>query len=183
VRVRCSVYVATSVDGYIAGPDGAIDWLARPEYRPEHLEGLSYEAFIATVDGLVMGRHTFETVQGFTPWPYEGVPVTVLTGKPLSVPPTLADRVAVDGGEPADVVRRLADKGHRQLYVDGGITIQRFLAAGLVDSIIITQIPILLGAGIPLFGPTCPETPLSLTDTAVSKNGMVQFAYRVHPKK
>lgn len=179
MTIRCSVYIAASVDGFIAGPDGEIDWLHRPEYSAAAMKGLSYETFIATVDALVMGRNSYEKVLTFGGWPYAETPVVVLSSRGVEIPPEAQGKVRVMAGAPQEIVDRLAAEGMRHLYIDGGVTIQRFLQARLIDEITITRIPILLGAGIPLFGLTGPEQRLRLIDAAASDNGFVQERYQV----
>ncbi|EPQ1331019.1 dihydrofolate reductase [Serratia ureilytica] len=174
--MKCSVYIATSVDGFIAGPDGDIDWLLRPEYAVSLLNGLSFEAFIADIDALVMGRHTYEKVRAFPEWPYGELPVVVLSTQPA---PHGAEPVRWMSGEPASVVARLAEAGCRHLYIDGGQTVQRFLQAGLIDELTITRVPLLLGGGIPLFGVDAPEQRLRLLAVTQSDNGFVQERYAV----
>lgn len=174
--MKCSVYIATSVDGFIAGPDGDIDWLLRPEYAVSLLNGLSFEAFIADIDALVMGRHTYEKVRAFPEWPYGELPVVVLSTQPA---PHGAEPVRWMSGEPASVVAQLAESGCRHLYIDGGQTVQRFLQAGLIDELTITRVPLLLGGGIPLFGADGPEQRLRLLAVTQSDNGFVQERYAV----
>ena len=174
--MKCSVYIATSVDGFIAGPDGDIDWLLRPEYAVSLLNGLSFEAFIADIDALVMGRHTYEKVRAFPEWPYGELPVVVLSTQPA---PHGAEPVRWMSGEPAGIVARLAGAGCRHLYIDGGQTVQRFLQAGLIDELTITRVPLLLGGGIPLFGVDAPEQRLRLLAVTQSDNGFVQERYAV----
>ena len=179
MTVKCSVFIAASVDGFIAGPQGELDWLIRPEYAPEKIEGLSYAEFIATVDALVMGRNTFETVMTFEPWPYESTPVIVLTHRILEMPEALQGKVRVLSGSPEEIVARLGAEGKRHLYIDGGKTIQQFLRAGLIDELTITRIPILLGAGIPLFDGSYLLHSLRLIASVASENGVVQDRYQV----
>ncbi|MCC5905088.1 MAG: dihydrofolate reductase [Balneolaceae bacterium] len=179
IKTKCSVYIAASLDGFIARPDGDIEWLHNPDYGPMGNDGLSYEQFISGIDALVMGRNTFEKVLEFDPWPYVSTPVAVLTSRPLEIPGKLEQKVIPVSGEPEKVVQELAGKGFRNLYIDGGLTIQQFLEAGLIDKITITQIPVLLGDGIPLFGKMDNETQLSLIDTTAYKNGFVQFRYEI----
>lgn len=182
--IKCSVYIATSVDGFIARPDGAIDWLERPEYAASKLNGLQYGAFIATVDTIVMGRNTFEKVLSFDHWPYEGTPVVVLSGQNLHIPDHLAGKSSASSGAPEQIVSRLAAEGKKHLYIDGGKTIQRFLEARQIHEITITRIPILLGSGIPLFGSTGIEQSLKLIAATASENGFVQERYALlhHPE-
>ena len=179
MSVKCSVYVATSVDGFIAKPNGDIEWLHQPEYSGSAMEGLSYDDFIATVDALVMGRNTFEKVLSFGSWPYEGTPVIVLSSSKLDIPEHLKGQVRVESGDPVDLAAMLGSEGKQHLYIDGGVTIQRFLQAGLIHEITITRIPILLGAGISLFDAFAIEVPLRLVAATSSDNGFVQVRYEV----
>lgn len=176
-RPKFSVYIAASLDGFIARRDGDIAWLTEAP-TPEG-EDFGYGAFIATVDVLVMGRHTFEKVLTFPKWPYSVARVVVLASRPLAVPPALAGVVEVVSLAPAALAERLAHERVAHVYVDGGVTIQRFLAADLVDELTLTQIPILLGAGIPLFGPLPRDVRLDHRDTRAYANGFVQSRYRV----
>jgi dihydrofolate reductase len=171
--VKASVFIATSLDGFIARADGSIDWLPTTGVE-EH----GYDAFIATVDALVMGRKTYETVLAFDSWPYGDKPVFVLSTKPLATAPP---GVAVEhmSGPPAEIVSQLAARGVRHIYVDGGITIQRFLQAGLIQRLIITRIPVLLGSGIPLFGPLPHDIVLRHVGTRQYASGLVQSEYVV----
>ena len=179
MNINCSVYIAASLDGFIAGPNGEIDWLQRPEYIGSEIKGLRYTDFIKTVDVLVMGRKTFETVLNFGNWPYKDLPVIVLSQKGTVVPEELQGTVRLDSGPPKHIVSRLAAEGNRHLYIDGGATIRRFLEARLINKITITLIPILLGKGIPLFDTLNFEQPLRLLQTAQSENGFVQVRYEV----
>jgi dihydrofolate reductase len=179
MKIKCSVYIATSVDGFIAKPGGDIDWLVRPEFAEEKIKGLSYKAFISTIDALVMGRNTYEKALSFTAWPYEGTEVVVLTSKGTIIPDHLRGKVRIESGPPEQIVSTLASEGKGHLYIDGGITIQRFLKARLINDITITRIPILLGEGIPLFGTIGVEQPLRLIDAVASDNGVIQVRYEV----
>lgn len=177
--IKCSVFIATSVDGYIAGPKGDISWLENPDYASTKPPGLSYDDFISTVDGIVMGRNTFEKVLTFGSWPYEKTPVFVLTSRKLKIPDHLNGKVYIESGPPTEVAERLARKSKKHLYIDGGVTIQRFLNSGLIDELTITIIPVLLGEGIPLFSKSIPNQ-LRLMDTKSASNGFVQIRYRVN---
>ena len=169
-----STFVGTSVDGFIARANGDLDWLP-PGGNP------SYDAFMATVDALAMGRHTFEKVSTFDAWPYGGKPVFVLSTRPLerSAPPGAV--VERESGTPTEVVSRLAARGVRHLYVDGGITIQRFLQAGLVQRLIVTRVPVLIGDGIPLLSPLQRDIALRHVETVQHAYGLVQSEYAVIP--
>jgi dihydrofolate reductase len=164
-----SVFIATSLDGYIARPDGGLDWLGVVERRGEDY---GYAAFAATYDVLVMGRRTYDTVLGFDAWPYLGKRVIVMTHRPLV---SRHGEEAFDGSAEA-LVHRLAAEHARRLYIDGGVVIRQFLAAGLVDDLTISIIPIVLGAGIPLFGGT--EHGLTLEGVERFESGLVQLRYR-----
>ena len=177
--MKCSVYIATSTDGFIAKPDGDIEWLLRSEYDDAGKIGLVYDEFISTVDAIVMGRHSFEKVLTFDEWYYEGTEVIVLTTRDVTVPENLSGKVRVESGTPQEIVAKLANEGKEHLYIDGGITIQRFLEAGLIHELTITVIPILLGSGIPLFGHGKREQPLELMEVFTSDKGSVQKRYRI----
>ena len=144
------VFIARSLDGYIAGKAGELDWL---ELVPNPTgDDLGYAALMAEVDAIVMGRHTFETVWGFGgEWPYTK-PVFVLSLSLQSLPPDVAEKVQLVGGTPAAGLARVHGQAYHRLYSGGGRTIQAFLREDLIDELRITTIPILLGGGFPLFG-------------------------------
>lgn len=171
--MRASVFIATSVDGFIARPDGELDWLPHGGGE-EH----GYEAFMASVDALIIGRKTFETVLAFDEWPYGGKPVFVLSTRALAPAPAgaVVERM---WGPPAEIVSQLTARGVQHAYVDGGITIQRFLQAGLIQRLIITRVPVLLGEGIPLFGATGRDIGLAHQGTRQFASGLVQSEYTV----
>ena len=172
--MRTSVFVGTSLDGFIARPNGAFDFLHGSGGNEPH----GYEEFFATVDALVIGRKTFETVLTFETWPYGGKPVFVLSTRPLA--PTPPDAV-VEGmsGPPAEIVATLTAHNFKHVYVDGGVTIQRFLQAGLIDRLIIARVPVLIGTGIPLFGALERDIALRHVATRVYASGLVQSEYAV----
>lgn len=178
--MRASVFIATSLDGYIARPDGALDWLpgADGSALPEDH---GYDAFFASVDVVVLGRGSFEAVRAFSPWPYGDKPVRVLAHGALELPAALRATVAVRRGTPAEIVEGLAREGFGHAYVDGGRTIQDFLRAGLVQKLTLTRVPVLLGAGIPLFGALPHDVPLLHVRTRAFANGLVQSEYEVAP--
>lgn len=168
------VYIATSLDGFIATRDGGLDWLDEiPNPEPNDY---GYAEFIAGIDAIVMGRHTFETVAAFGIWPYT-VPVIVLSSTLSTVPQELAGKAEIISQDPPELVRRLNEQGYRNLYIDGGKTIQRFLKADLIDEIVITWVPVLLGEGIPLFGQLTKRRKLSHRATETFGNGLVQSHY------
>ena len=176
--MQLSVFVGTSLDGFIARENGALDWLQEPEAKGPPPD-FGYQAFFASVDALVMGRGTYEVVRGFPQWPYGSKPVIVLSSRPVTIPAELSQSVEHMSGTPENIVSGLATRGWRHLYVDGGKTIQAFLAAGLVDRVIISRLPILLGSGIPLFGPLPGDVRLEHVRTQTYPGGMVQTEYLV----
>lgn len=137
------IYIATSLDGYIADKDGGLDWLH--ENPPTEGDDCGFGEFIARVDAIVMGRKTYETVLSFGQWPYT-IPVFVLSNT-LKI----ADKAEIISGSPSDIIKTLDNKGYKNLYIDGGKTIQSFLKEDLIDEMIITVIPKILGEGVPLF--------------------------------
>lgn len=174
------IFVGTSLDGFIARRDGGLDFLDVPDAQPDPASGdHGYQAFVDSVDALVMGRHTYEKVLTFGSWPYGAKPVVVLSRRGVEIAPALRDRVTQMAGSPAEVAEALASRGLRELYVDGGVTAQGFLRAGLVDRIIVTRVPVLIGDGIPLFGELPADLRLVHQRTQVFGNGYVQSEYRV----
>jgi dihydrofolate reductase len=171
--MRCSVFIATSIDGFIARTDGGLDWL------PNDVEPHGYDEFMATVDALVIGRNTFETVLGFGGWAYGTKPVIVLSSNPGALVAPAGAICTMLSGTPHEVVARLGEQGMSHLYIDGGVTIQRFLEAGLIQRMIITRIPVLLGTGIPLFGPVSRDIRLGHVATRAYPSGIVQSEYTV----
>nr|CRH05645.1 conserved protein of unknown function [include conserved C-terminus domain of the bifunctional deaminase-reductase] [Candidatus Magnetococcus massalia] len=171
-----SVFIATSLDGYIADKQGGLDWLhsiPNPEKRD-----LGFVAFMQSVDALVMGRNTFEVVCGFEcDWPYDK-PVFVLSNSLREIPSAYSDKATLMQGTPHEVVEKLDVMGLSKRYIDGGITIQRFLQAGLIDEMTITQLPILLGGGSPLFGKLNASVDWELVSSRIELNAMVQSHYR-----
>ena len=144
------VYIATSLDGYIADKYNNIDWL-HDIPNPDGSD-LGFSQFMSRIDALVMGRNTLEKVLSFDcDWPYSK-PVFVLSNTMTSVPAGYEDRVFLVNGELNAIVKELNEKGFKNLYIDGGVTIQNFLKQDLIDELIITTIPVLLGGGISLFG-------------------------------
>jgi dihydrofolate reductase len=176
--MKASAFIATSLDGYIARRNGELDWLfsATPS-GGQGAEDYGYSAFIATVDTIVMGRHTFEKVLTFGAWPYAGKQVIVLTTRPLEIPEHLRASVRTMSGEPADVLNRLEEQGVRHVYVDGGATIQRFLGSNALDRLILNTVPVLIGDGISLFGTTPRDIRLRHLQTRAYPGGLVQSEY------
>lgn len=172
-----TVYIATSVDGFIAREDGGIDWL--PGVGDAGTEDYGYHEFIDTVDAIVMGRTSYEMALSFGAWPYGEKPVVVLSSRPVAIGKDIARTVESMNAPPQEVMERLAGRGWRHLYIVGGKTIQGFLREDLIHRLIITKVPILLGTGIPLFGPLPHEIHLQHLETRPFENGLVQSHYEV----
>jgi dihydrofolate reductase len=171
---RVRVFIATSVDGFIAGPDDDLSWLPQPSGDPPPDYG--YGAFIAEVGALLMGRNTYDVVAGFDgPWPYGERPMLVATHRELN-PATPAVR-AVAGDIDDLVARGLEAARGKDLYVDGGVMIRAALDAGLIDDLILTIVPVILGAGTPLFIGLA-RTDLELVGSEELDDGLVQLRYR-----
>mgnify|MGYP000445175840 CR=1 FL=1 len=170
-----SVYIATSLDGYIADKDGGLNWLHNVP-NPDNLD-LGWADFMAQVDALIMGRNTFETVCGFdVEWPYS-IPVFVLSDTLTSISDEYADKAEIISGPIPQVVRTLKGRGYSNLYVDGGKTVQSFLEADLIDELIVTQIPILLGGGAPLYGALTEPLAFEHISTQIHLDALVQTHY------
>lgn len=174
MSVKVSVYIATSLDGFIARKNGDIDWLSGGEGSEDY----GYAEFISTVDVIVMGRNTYEKVLTFGGWLYPKK-VIVLTSRDLPIAAVLKEKVETLQLSPGDLIGELQSRGIRQIYLDGGVTIQRFLRAGLVDEMTITTIPVLIGEGLPLFGALDRDVHVELLQSQSFKNGFVQNKYRV----
>jgi dihydrofolate reductase len=168
-------FIACSLDGWIARPDGSLDWLT--DLPGAEGEDYGYGPFLAGIDALLMGRATYDTVRGFDAWPY-AKPVRVLTRNPggVVIPDGAPDVRAVSGPAPG-VLAAMAAEGFGRVYVDGGQTISALLRAGLLDRITLTRVPVLLGSGVPLFSATGPEVRMTLLATRVWPNGFVQTDY------
>ena len=172
--MRASVFVGVSVDGFLARRNGDLDFLP-PDGGEEH----GYEAFVATVDAIVIGRGTFEKVLTFGEWPYGDKRIVVLSSRPLDLSGVPRESVEQMSGPPEEIVARLSARGMRHAYVDGGITIQRFLRAGLIQRLIVTRVPVLIGDGIPLFGALDSDVKLRHVETRSYASGLLQSEYAV----
>jgi dihydrofolate reductase len=172
--MKASVFIATSLDGFIARENGAIDWLPVDGGEPH-----GYTEFIDSVDAIVIGRNTFETVLAFGGWFYGKKQVIVLSSRASELKAPEGANCDFMSGDPKEIAAQLDERGIKHAYVDGGVTIQRFLEAGLIQRLIITRIPILLGSGIPLFGPLSHDVRLEHVATRSFKGGLVQSEYTV----
>ncbi len=169
-----SVFIGTSLDGFIARANDDLDFLPPGGGEPH-----GYDEFMASVDALVIGRKTFEKVLTFDGWPYGDKRVVVLSSRPVDLSAVEGGVVEQMSGPPAEIVAQLAASGAHHIYVDGGITIQRFLRAGLIQRFIITRVPVLIGDGIPLFGSLPHDVRLRHVATRDYKSGLVQSEYLV----
>lgn len=172
--IKVSVYIAVSADGFIARKNGDIDWLAEGS---EDGEDFGYADFMSSIDHIVMGRNTFEKVLTFGDWPYDKK-VIVLTSRDLTLPPNLIEKVETLHLSPRELIQKMEGRGAKGIYLDGGVTIQRFLREGLVDEMTITTIPILIGEGLSLFGVLEKDIKLELIEARSFQNGFVQKKYR-----
>jgi dihydrofolate reductase len=172
------VYIATSLDGFIAREDGGLDWLPQVEAAGEGGSGedFGYADFLSGIDAIIMGRHSIEVILSFGAWPYT-LPVIVLSTTMKSAPNHLKGKVEIYKGPIETLLKRLHSEGKTNLYIDGGKTIQSFLEEDLIDEMIITTIPVLLGDGIPLFGTTPQDIPFVHKGTEAYGNGMVKSHY------
>ena len=171
--MTASVFIGISVDGFIARKNDDLDFL------PEDPEPHGYNEFIASVDAIVIGRKSFEKVLSFGTWPYGEKRVVVLSSHPLDLSKAIGGVVEQMAGPPAEIVAQLAARGVNNLYVDGGVTIQRFLRAGAIQRLIITRVPVLIGEGVPLFGALPHDVRLRHIATRHYPSGLVQSEYEV----
>jgi dihydrofolate reductase len=169
---RCSVFIAMSVDGYIARRDGSIDWLSTVEREGEDY---GYKRFIDTVDTVVLGRNTYDSVLGFEAWPFVGKRVVVLTHRPASA----RHGEKFFSGKPEALLEQLGRGGAKHVYIDGGTAIRGFLATGCVDHLTISVVPLVLGSGIPLFAEGISERSLVLEESRAFSTGLMQLRYRI----
>jgi dihydrofolate reductase len=175
VTVKVSVYIAASLDGFIARKNGDIDWLTGGEGGEDY----GYAEFMSGIDHVVMGRNTYEKVLTFGGWHYDKK-VIVLTSRDLTPPPGLEDKIEALHLFPRELLNEIDTRGAKHIYLDGGVTIQRFLREGLVDEMTITTLPILIGEGLPLFSELEKDVKLELIKSESFKNGFVQNKYKLH---
>jgi dihydrofolate reductase len=175
------VFIATSIDGFISGPDGNLDWLDYVPF-PEGEDG-GFTDFIGRVDAIVMGRITFGTVVGFGHGWHYPVPGLILSSTVSSAPAEFASHVEFASGTPLEIIELAKERGFNNLYIDGGKTIQNFLRADLIDELIITEIPLLLGGGDRLFGELDQQLGFELVSTEVISSRIVQKHYQRNRSK
>ncbi|MCR4318461.1 MAG: dihydrofolate reductase family protein [Planctomycetes bacterium] len=178
--MKITVYCGTSLDGFIARENGGIDWLSCVPDPPG--EDYGFKEFFATVDALVLGRKTFEFAAQPGHWLYGDTQVFVLGSREVRIPEMCAKTTTWLSGAPEEIAKELGSRGYEHIYVDGGKTIHGFLQAGLVTNIVVTVLPILIGSGIPLFGPLEEDVLLELVGTKSFENGLVQLRYEVRTR-
>jgi len=172
--IKLSVFCGVSVDGFLARLDHKVDFLDTHEQEPH-----GFEEFFNSVDVVVIGRNTYQFVASYGQWMYGKKPVVVLSSRPIDFSWIKNGVVEQMSGEPAGIVAQLEAKGYRHAYIDGGVTIQRFLAAGLMDRMIISSVPVLIGSGMPLFGPLPHDIRLHHVATRTYRGGLVQNEYEI----
>lgn len=169
-----SVFIGTSADGFIARPNGNLDFLPEDGGEPH-----GYDEFMASVDTIVIGRKTFETVLAYPIWPYGDKRVVVLSSRPVDFSFVRGGIIEQMAGPAPGIVAKLASTGANHAYIDGGITIQGFLRAGLIQRLIITRVPVLIGEGLPLFGALPHDVQLRHVATQHYPSGLVKSEYHV----
>jgi dihydrofolate reductase len=174
--MKISMYVAISLDGFIAKPDGNIDWLTEEATQAELEDDADYKAFLGSVDALVMGGKTYRQVLTFRDWPYQGKKCVV-----ISKTETASDLpgVVFTKATPEQIIGELRQEGHKHIWVMGGGEIHSlFLRAGLIDEMRIFVMPLVLGEGISLFAPPVPEVRWQLTSHKTWRSDIVELHYR-----
>jgi dihydrofolate reductase len=179
MSLRASVFIAVSRGGFIARGGGELDWLDAANATVPEGEDCGYQAFMDSIDVLIMGRKTYENVLSFGQWPYGSKPVIILSRHIIEIPDELIQTVSHSSESPKELYERLSKKGAKRLYIDGGLTIQRFLAEGLINDLTMTVIPVIIGSGIPLFGNNGQDIPLKQIATKTYDFGFVQLSYEV----
>jgi len=169
------VYIAQSLDGFIAGPNGELDWLENID-NPEQ-DDFGFSTFMGEIDALIMGKNTFQKVLSFGMWPY-AKPVFVASNSLLEIPSSVEGKASLVKGTPKSMTVELNQKGFEKLYIDGGALIQSYLKEDLIDELIITTVPILLGGGIPLFGFLPAQIQLELIESEVLLQQLVRTRYK-----
>lgn len=173
----CSVFIAASLDGFIARKDGSIDWLLG--YNDESGEQYGFKNFLSSIDYIIMGRNTFELISSFQEWPYGDKKVIVLSSKYPREFVEINKKAQGTSLSASEVLSELKKKGANKFYIDGGKCIQSFISEGLISKIIITKIPVLLGSGIPLFGSLTKDIKLKHIETKTFPDGLVQTTYEL----
>ena len=172
--MKAFVYIGTSLDGFIARTNGDIEWLVQYA-NDEAIQ--AYEEFISKIDAVVIGRGTFDKVLTFPSWPYEKK-VFVLSNTLKKLPAIVENKAILLSLSPADTLKKLSQEGYTNVYVDGGLVIQNFLKADLIDELIISKVPIIIGSGIPLFADVKQDLLFRHVKTEVQSNELVRSYYK-----
>lgn len=173
--MKITVFMATSLDGFIADENGGVDWLNEVSQNADPEEDYGYQDLIAKVDALVMGRNTFDTVLSFEgPWPYGDLPVRVISSREAPATLPAGANISFLGGTPESLIDQLTEKGIQHIYLDGGTLIRSFLDAGYISEFILTQVPAMLGKGIPLFHDPLPSDQWEDAEVKTYSNGFTQ---------
>ena len=184
--MKCSVYIATSVDGYIATPDGGVDWLHTAGNLEADMgsEDMGFKSFMNSVDCMIMGRKCMEMISSMnlTPeqWPYGDVRIVVLSNTVKEPPENLRGKIEMHSSDIQDLIIKLENSGFKHAYIDGGSTITSFINLKLIDEMIITKAPVLLGEGIPLFGKINKSVKLENAKASAFPNDFIQVKYSVN---
>lgn len=184
--MKCSVYIATSADGYIATLDGGVDWLHTAGNLDADMgsEDMGFKPYMDSVDCMIMGRKCMEMISSMnlTPaqWIYGDMPIIVLSNTVKEPPEDLLGKVEMYSGDIHDLILKLENSGHKHAYIDGGATITSFINHKLIDEMTITQVPVLLGEGLPLFGKINQSIKLEKSEASAFPNDFIQVRYRVN---
>ncbi|MDH5432661.1 MAG: dihydrofolate reductase family protein [Gammaproteobacteria bacterium] len=178
MNTKFIAFCAVSLDGFLARENGKLDWLEASADK-ESTEDYGYQKFLRAMDCIVMGRNTFEKVASFAQWPYVDKRVIVLSKKMQQIPSAFEDKISLFSGKVEELVVDLQSRGYKHIYIDGGKTIQSFIRAGVMDELIITQIPILINKGLPLFAEFSHDIKLKLTRSQSYPSGFVQSRYDI----
>lgn len=171
-RPKISIYIATSIDGYIARKDGSLDWLDRVGGFDEDY---GFQKLLDSIDAVILGRGTYEIAAGVTDWPYKGKKIVVLSHSLK----TVREEAEIFRGDLTELVSQLHSEGIKHIWIDGGVTISQFLNLGLVDFMTLSVIPILLGNGIPLFNVIGKEITCRLVSSLSYPSGLAQLNYEI----
>ena len=185
--MKCSVYIATSADGYIASPDGGVDWLHSAGKKDADMSinpDMGFAKFINSIDCMIMGRKCMEVISSFDlsaeQWPYGDIKIYALSNSLTEPPTNLAGKVEMYAGDIQALVNLLSEQGLKHAYIDGGATITSFINLKLINEMTITQAPVLLGAGIPLFGKLNHSVKLENAESVTFPNDFIQVKYQVN---
>lgn len=188
--MKSSVFIATSMDGFIAKNDGSVDWLhtaGNPEADMGDQADMGFADFMASVDCMIMGRKCMEMISSMnlTPeqWPYGDTRIIALSNTLKEAPENVKDKVEMYSGDLNDLIAALESDGFNHAYIDGGKTIQAFINLGLINEMTITRAPVLLGEGLPLFGKINRDIKLEQTQSTVFANDFIQEKFVVNYQK